>query len=118
MNNEVLSERIKTAREQIGITKAEAARRLNLSKIGYCRYEYGERTPSPQTVELIAQCFNTSVEYLSGSTDDIRPNYIIISKKNTPHMFDLVSSLQDANDDSIRRLLNYYRSIKREMDCD
>ena len=44
MNEQLLSERIKIARENLGITKAEAARRLNLSKIGYCRYEYGERT--------------------------------------------------------------------------
>ena len=63
---------------------AEASRRLNLSKIGYCRYEYGERVPSLQTIEIIAQCFNTSVNYLIGVTDNPEPTQIIIDKNPPP----------------------------------
>lgn len=117
MNEQVLTERIKIARERIGITKAEAARRLNLSKIGYCRYEYGERTPSIQTIEVIARCFHTSVDYLIGETDDMRPDCIIVSKKESPVLFELISSLQDTNDESIKRLFAYYNAFtKEEMD--
>ena len=43
MENQLIPERLKMAREKLGITMAEASRRLNLSKIGYCRYVYGER---------------------------------------------------------------------------
>lgn len=111
MNKLLLSERIKCARENIGITKAEAARRLNLSKIGYCRYEYGERTPSMQTLDVIARCFNTSVDYLTGKTDDMKPDIIIISKKDTPAMFELVVSLQSSDNNSIERLLEYYHTL-------
>ena len=117
MHEQLLSERIKIARENLGITKAEAARRLNLSKIGYCRYEYGERTPSIQTLEVIARCFNTSTAYLIGETDDITPDCFVISQKDNPVMFELVSSLQNSNDEYIKRLLTYYNSlIKEEMD--
>ena len=117
MNEQILPKRIKIARENIGITKAEAARRLNLSKIGYCRYEYGERTPSIQTLEVIARCFNTSTAYLTGETDDITPDCFVISQKDNPVMFELVSSLQNSNDEYIKRLLTYYNSlIKEEMD--
>ena len=87
MNEQLISERIKKAREKLGITKAEASRRLNLSKIGYCRYEYGERTPSPQTLEVIAQCFNTSVDYLTGLSDDSDPTQIVVNKKEYPELF-------------------------------
>lgn len=114
MNELLLSERIKTARERIGITKAEAARRLNLSKIGYCRYEYGERTPSIQTLEVIARCFNTSISYLSGETDDKRPDYFVISQKDNPVLFELVASLQNSNDESINRLLAYYYTLNKD----
>ena len=117
MNEQLLSERIKIARENLGITKAEAARRLNLSKIGYCRYEYGERTPSIQTLEVIARCFNTSTAYLTGETDDITPDQVIISRKDDPIIFELVTSLQNEDDESLKRLLTYYNSlIKEEMD--
>lgn len=111
MDQLLLSERIKIAREKIGITKAEAARRLNLSKIGYSRYEYGERTPSIQTIEIIARCFNTSVNYLIGETDDMKPDYIVISKKEKPILFELATSLQSSNDESIKRLLAYYQAL-------
>lgn len=114
MENNLLAERIKQARENIGITKAEASRRLNLSKIGYCRYEYGERTPSMQTLEVIARCFNTSVDYLTGKTDDIQSDQIVISKKNTPELFDFVSSLQDSDAKLVSRLLAYYKALASE----
>lgn len=114
MNEQILPKRIKIARENIGITKAEAARRLNLSKIGYCRYEYGERTPSIQTLEVIARCFNTSTSYLIGETDDMNPDCFVISKKDTPVLFELVTSLQNSNDESIKRLLAYYNALTKE----
>lgn len=110
----LLSERIKIARENMGITKAEAARRLNLSKIGYCRYEYGERTPSIQMLEVIARCFNTSVNYLTGKTDNPTPDYIVISKKDTPIIFELVSYLRNSDDDYAQRLLTYFNALKKE----
>lgn len=112
MDEQLLSERLKHARENIGITKAEAARRLNLSKIGYCRYEYGERTPSIQTLEVIAKCFNTSVNYLTGKTDDMNPDYIVVSKTDDPILFELTSSLKDIQADQLDRLLTYYNKLK------
>lgn len=114
MHEQLLSERIKIARENLGITKAEAARRLNLSKIGYCRYEYGERTPSIQTLEVIARCFNISVSYLTGETNDMQPDCLIISKKDSPILFELVSSLQNKDDEVIKRLLTYYHALSKE----
>lgn len=109
MNEQLLLERLRIARENVGITKAEAARRLNLSKIGYCRYEYGERIPSVQTLEVIARCFQTSVDYLTGKTDDITPDYVVISRNEKPIMFELVTSLQNSNEDSVKRVLAYYK---------
>ena len=114
MNESFISERIKNARERMGITKAEASIRLNLSKIGYCRYEYGERTPSVQTLEVIARCFNTSVDYLTGKTDNMEPDYIVISKKDNEALFSLVASLNFNKPDTLNRLLAYYKSITKE----
>ena len=111
MNEQLLPERLKIARKKLGITKAEAARKLRLSKIGYCRYEYGERTPSVQTLEVIARCFNTSVDFLSGATDNMQPDYIVISQKSEPVIFELVSSLLDVDSRYAERLLIYYKEL-------
>ena len=107
MSENIISERIIAARNHLGITKAEAARRLNLSSIGYCRYEYGQRTPSMQTLEVIAQCFGTSVDYLTGKTDDISSDKIIVDKNINPELFSLIESLRSCDNDQIRRLSAY-----------
>lgn len=111
MADEIIAKRITAARENLGITKAEASRRLNLSKIGYCRYEYGDRTPSMQTLEVIAQCFNTSVDYLTGKTDDISPDRIVIDKNVNPEIFSLVQKLSGYDNKTIHRIITYASQI-------
>jgi len=112
MSDNLLPERLKKTREAIGISKAEASRKLGLSKIGYCRYEYGERTPSTQTLEVIAQCFNTSANYLLGLTDDPKPNHIVIDKSTSPELFALIESCQFADKDHINALIEYFKNTK------
>ena len=107
MADQLIPERLKNAREKLGITMAEASRRLNLSKIGYCRYEYGERVPSPQTVEAIAICFHTSADYLTGVTDDMSPNYFVVDKNKNPDLFALVELCNVADHSTLNRLLTY-----------
>lgn len=111
MSDSIIAERIKKARESLGITMAEASRRLKLSKIGYCRYEYGERTPSVQTLNLIAQCFGTSVDYLTGKTDDAGSDHLVISKKDEPELFSLVEECRKSDRVMISRLLDYQKKI-------
>lgn len=112
--NEIISERIRTARQSLNISMAEASRRLNLSKIGYYRYEYGDRTPSPQTLEVIARCFNTSVDYLTGKTNDMNPDYIIITKESNPALIEMFSTLKNADEKTIERLRKYYDVLINE----
>ncbi|MBR1798122.1 MAG: helix-turn-helix transcriptional regulator [Clostridiales bacterium] len=110
MEQKLIPERLKAAREKMGITMAEASRRLNLSKIGYCRYEYGERTPSIQTVEVIARCFNTSIEYLTGQKDDMSPDYIVISKDQSPELYNLLE-FYSRDKDAAEKIISYYKKL-------
>ncbi len=116
MQEKLLPERLKAAREKIGITKAEAARRLGLSKIGYCRYEYGERKPSLQTLELIAQCFNTSIDYLLGYTEDDSPNYILINKNIDPMLYKMAQKYNNLSPEQKATIFQKYYLILSQMD--
>ena len=113
MSAQLIPERLKIARENLGITMAEASRRLNLSKIGYCRYEYGERVPSIQTIEVIAQCFHTSVDYLVGITDNPSPTQIVIDKESNPELFELIELCRNNDSDQIKRLISYYQELSK-----
>jgi transcriptional regulator with XRE-family HTH domain len=104
-------ERLISLRKSIGINKAEAARRLNMSAMGYGRYEKGEREPSFQTVSFIAQTFGTTVDYLYGASEDTEPTVITIQKKDNPELFELVLSA-GKDDEMLKRLLAYADGIR------
>lgn len=103
-------DKLVSLRNKLGINKAEAARRLNMSAMGYGRYEKGEREPSFQTVCYIAQVFGTTTDYLYGITEDSQAKTIIISSENEPELFELVNRCR-SNDETAKRLLVYYQEM-------
>ena len=108
-------ERLISLRQSLGINKAEAARRLNMSAMGYGRYENGDREPSYQTVSFIAQTFHSSVEYLYGISDDKDVAILTISKNEEPELFVLVQSAR--NDRKLlERLLAYAEKAKKSSE--
>ena len=105
-------ERLKNIREERGINKAEAARLLGLSKMGYLRYETGDRTPSYQTIVFMAQKLGTSPEYLTGKENTPEPREYIISKSDDPELFALIQDMMDTTNPARTRLLAYYKELK------
>lgn len=107
-----IPERLISLRKSLGINKAEAARRLNMSAMGYGRYENGDREPSYQTVSFIAQTFHSSIEYLYGTSDNKDASIVTISSNDEPELFLLV---QSARNDSnlLKRLLAYANILEK-----
>lgn len=112
MKSLFLPERLKKIREDRGLNKAEAARLLGLSKMGYLRYESADRTPSYQTIVFMAQKLGTSPDFLTGKTDDSEPMEFIISKSDDPVLFELITDLVDKKNPARTRLLAYYKKLK------
>jgi len=112
-NNTLIPERLKSARERLNLSKAEAARRIGLTAASYVRYEAGDRSPSPQVVISIAEKLETSVAYLSGETNDISPDVVSIHKSINPLLFELVKNTQGADDSTLQRLLSYYSRLTK-----
>ena len=52
--------RLIACREKLGITKQEAAKRMQLSQPAYLRYESGERSPSIHVIQMMANVLATS----------------------------------------------------------
>ena len=105
-------ERLIEVRESLNITKAEAARRLNISAMAYGRYEKGEREPSYQTVCYIAQTFHCNIDYLYGNSNQMECDYILVSQE-TPELYSLVEITK--NHKGIEnRLLEYANKILKD----
>lgn len=114
LTNILIPERLKSAREELNLSKAEAARQIGLTAASYVRYESGDRSPSPQVIISIAEKLGTSVAYLSGKTNDISPDVVSIHKDTDPILFELIKSMENADDATLQRLLSYYRQLKKD----
>lgn len=112
-SNTLVPERLKSARERLNLSKAEAARKIGLTSASYVRYEAGERSPSPQVLMTIAEKLGTSATYLCGETNDVSPDVISISKNNEPLLFELINDAQSADDTTLQRLLSYYHQLTK-----
>lgn len=63
---ENLPERLKEKRKAKGLTQAEIAEKLKISRTAYAMYESGGNTPPVEVLKEIADIFETSVDYLIG----------------------------------------------------
>lgn len=106
-------ERLKECRLQLGITKQEAAKRIQISQPAYLRYEDGSRNPSIQTISKMAEIFSTSVDYLTGKSSVSKPDRIIIEQSTDPELFLLAEVSQKLNGSQIERLVAYAKELLR-----
>ena len=65
--------RIKDLREDKDLSQKEIAKILNMSQTGYSKYEVGTNDIPTKILIKLAQCYNTSVDYLLGLTDNKKP---------------------------------------------
>ena len=105
-----VSKRLIEIRESLGINKAQAAKMLKMSAMGYGRYEKGEREPSYQSVCFIAKKFGTSSDYLYGLTDNPKDASITITLSEDPQLYYLVDAIKK-NPTLANRLLTYSKEL-------
>lgn len=66
------SNNLKALRAQKEMSQQELANSMGISKSALNMYERGERQPNFETLELIADYFNISLDFLLGKTPDIK----------------------------------------------
>lgn len=65
----MISERLKKARTDNGISQAQVAGKLGITRQAYNHYETGKREPTLETLDKLSDIFNVSADYLLGKTD-------------------------------------------------
>lgn len=117
MNTTTLNrERLIECRKKLGITKQQAAIRMQLSQPAYLRYESGERTPSIHVIYYMAHILETSADYLTGKSDDPTPNCHYIYETEKPELFSLIEELKNCDSDTQKRLAAYIQMISEQKD--
>ena len=65
--------RIKDVREDKEIRQVDMAKELNISQTNYSKYELGKINIPLQTLMKISLILDTSIDYLLGLTNEIKP---------------------------------------------
>lgn len=95
----MIAETIKLLREQAGITQAQLAKRLNITRSSVNAWEMGISAPSMQYIVELANIFKVSTDYLLGVSDK---RYIDIKDLNKEQLKIIYS------------LLNYFSAENKE----
>lgn len=66
-------QRIRDLREDKDKNQTEIAKMLGMSQTGYSKYETGENDIPTAVLIKLARYYGTSVDYLLGETDEIKP---------------------------------------------
>lgn len=75
----MFGKRLKLLRKNLKLTQSQLGENLNLSQRAISSYENGIRFPDELVLNLIADYFNVSVDYLLGRTD-IKNIYLYLKK--------------------------------------
>lgn len=60
-----LSTQLKKAREEAGLSQADVSEKINLSRQAISRWENGRSTPDVETLILLSDLYNVSLDYLA-----------------------------------------------------
>ena len=98
---------LKVLRDEKGVSQQKVADAIGSNQQSIHRYENGDYEPDIQTLTMLADYFNTSIDYLVGRTD-IRKNIEPVEKYALNHEeSDLV--------DKFRLLMPEYRKCHASM---
>ena len=105
--------RLKKLRKEKDVTQEEVAAAVGATKSAISMYERGERKPSFEIADALAEYFDVSIGYLSGSSD-LRGYY---PKRYTPNFPTLIEGqrVQESLSQQEQRLLQYYRAASGEL---
>ena len=69
----MLGYRLKVLRNNKGLTQEQLAKVFNMSRSTYAQHEVDRRNPDYETLNLFADFFNVTTDFLLGRTDDPAP---------------------------------------------
>lgn len=113
-----LGDRIKSLRERNGISQKDFAKKINVSNVVLSRYESNERKPDYDTLQLIADYFEVTTDYLLGRTDFPEYNKQQQSEferfKDDPELQRFFYELPKSKEEDLKALQEIWEVIKKK----
>ncbi len=103
--------RLQFKREEMGWSKREASKRMNLDQSSYLRYESGERSAPYSVIKNMALILGTSVEFLTDETDNDDPVEYLVTNDDSK-LFFMVEKYLQFSEKSQNSAYEYFKKLK------
>lgn len=90
-----LADRIKSLRERTGLTQADVARQLGISRSGVNAWEMGLSVPSTQYIVELAKKFGVSTDYLLGMENTSSISVQGLTQKQVTVLLDTIECFRE-----------------------
>lgn len=111
----MISNKIKELRKKNGLTQEELARETNLSQSNIGMIKGGKRIPGRKTLEILANFFNVTIDYLLGQEENNEKRITINDFKIIPMLGTIRAGLPILAEEN---LLGYYPVLKSQIQRD
>jgi len=81
--------RLKELREDIDLPQREIAKVINMSQTGYSKYEVGTNDIPTEILYILADYYDTSIDYLLYRTDERKPYPVSLIRQKKEKMKDM-----------------------------
>ena len=102
-----LGYKINEARKALGLSQAEASKRIGIPQSTYSGYETGTRKVTLTTLKQIAAAYGVDVDTLIGT-----PKKAVSLSEETERVLQCYMSADDETRRMVKRLLSYYEKFK------
>lgn len=110
ISSRLLGERLTESRKRAGLTQAETAARLRISRPTLVAIEKGERRPSSQELVTLSQLFGVP---LHDFLDEFRPHAAVSPRFRLPRSVDRESVPIQAAVERLRQMASHYVELER-----
>ena len=93
----MVAERIKALRESNGLTQADLARKLSITRSSVNAWELGISVPSTQYIVELAQIFHVSTDYLLGTDTFVTLPVDGLTEEDKKVVYNLILHLKKKN---------------------
>lgn len=93
-----IGERIKSLRENAGMTQAQLAKTFKLSRSAVNYWEMGLSVPSTQYIIELAKLFSVSTDYLLGMNDNAAISVNGLNERQVTAVYEVIKCFRDTND--------------------
>ena len=108
------AERLYELRTSRGLSQQRLAEEIGMSKSSIYMYEQGNRLPSYEVQEIVADYFNVDIDYLTGRSD--RTTVVMSANGANPQRRFLMDKIAKADDRKLDRIRKLMELIDDEED--